>query len=389
MISVLFMFSAGILSLCTYLSEIFLSSGVLGAEYLTIDPNEDQATLLIFATHVMRLFHHIFALSGCIITAAVWTRQFKIWANFSKAQFVKSFYIVGVAIIILFVVQLITITLQYIFYWTDYEHFGQTPPEIPENLEMIFMVLFLVATVVLIVYIYYLTAAGSSMRVPYQAKASRSQKRLFLPFFFLFLWFFTNILNVSAEAGIANSIVTFVGNLFLLAAYAPISFNFMKFARNVDSKFLQKNLYLAAIGTLGLSTFNIVGPSRWTGMGILVGYLVAFSILTWSLANISQFLGSREALSRRLREAGVQFLSDMGEAEMKAQSIKQMAKVMTDVSNGFMQDLTKMIVRSPPTEAEIRRYIVSTMGVEATPSEREVLAYLQDAISFAQKGGRE
>ena len=70
---------------------------------------------------------------------------------------------------------------------------------------------------------------------------------------------------------------------------------------------------------------------------------------------------------------------------MKAQSVHQMAKVMADVSNGFMEDLAKMAVRTPPTENEIRRYIVSSMGVEASPSESEVMDYLKDAISFVQQ----
>lgn len=69
---------------------------------------------------------------------------------------------------------------------------------------------------------------------------------------------------------------------------------------------------------------------------------------------------------------------------MKDQSLRQMAKVMTDVSRSYMEDLAKIEVRTPPTEDEIRRYIVRTMGVEASPSESQVLAYLKDAVAMVK-----
>lgn len=100
---------------------------------------------------------------------------------------------------------------------------------------------------------------------------------------------------------------------------------------------------------------------------------------------ISQFLGSREALLQRLKKAGAEFLAEMGEAEMKDQSLRQMAKVMTEVSNGFMEDLSRVRVKAAPTEEEIRRYIVKTMGIEASPSEAQIVAYLKDALAMVKE----
>ena len=122
-------------------------------------------------------------------------------------------------------------------------------------------------------------------------------------------------------------------------------------------------------------------------MSVIVGYLTSLTILFWSLDSISQFLGSRDELSRRLKQAGNEFLSDLGETEMKTKSIQNMTNIMTNITNTFMEDISKIDVRIPQlfTEEEIRNSIVSSMGVRTTPSEIEVMSYLKDAVEFVKK----
>jgi hypothetical protein len=332
---------------------------------------------------IMRYLHNFFSIVGVLIIGVLWTRQFRVWARFSESVSVKSFYFAGVAMIILFFDQLITITLRYYLFWVY-------PNTLLEDYPVFFqgsiMVLFLIAALLLPVYIYFLTIAGQTLQVPHETLQPKSRKLTFFPFIFLFIWYFLTLAYVGGDTGI-GALIQLLGLIFLVAAYIPIAIGFSGFAKNVNSQYLRRNLQLASIASLTLSTFTIVAPAQNTGMAILVGYLVMFSVLTWSLGNISQYLGSRQALSERLRKAGVQFLSVMGEAEMKSQSLQQMAKVMTDVSKGFMEDLARMDVSTPPTNEEIRRYIISTMGVDASPSESEIMAYLQNAISFVQQTG--
>ena len=267
-------------------------------------------------------------------------------------------------------------------YWTNLDE-----TNLPIVVASILLTLLLISMPLLPIYIYFLTVAGEILRTPHETKKKQSKINILLPLVFFFLWFLVNMGNLG-EGG-TDPVVTLLGRLLgtslLIMVFIPISLGFYRHARRVDSPYLRKNLNLAALGTLALSTFSIGGPTRWTGMSILIGYLLAFSILTWSLANISQFLGSREALLQRLKKAGADFLAEMGEAEMKDQSLRQMAKVMTEVSNGFMEDLTRVRVRVAPSEEEIRRYIVKTMGIEASPSEAQIVAYLKDALAMVKE----
>jgi hypothetical protein len=385
--TVLTIFS-GLIGLFIYLAEIILSSGVLGTKYVSVESlfNQDIVGIDLFLmvlVLIMRYLHNFFSIVGVLIIGVLWTRQFRVWARFSESVSVKSFYFAGVAMIILFFDQLITITLRYYLFWVY-------PNTLLEDYPVFFqgsiMVLFLIAALLLPVYIYFLTIAGQTLQVPHETLQPKSRKLTFFPFIFLFIWYFLTLAYVGGDTGI-GALIQLLGLIFLVAAYIPIAIGFSGFAKNVNSQYLRRNLQLASIASLTLSTFTIVAPAQNTGMAILVGYLVMFSVLTWSLGNISQYLGSRQALSERLRKAGVQFLSVMGEAEMKSQSLQQMAKVMTDVSKGFMEDLARMDVSTPPTNEEIRRYIISTMGVDASPSESEIMAYLQNAISFVQQTG--
>jgi hypothetical protein len=373
--------AAGFMSLLVYSTEIILSSGFLGTSYLDIDLTLNQAeigTALMILTVLLKLLHNIFAIVSCLLTSIVWTRQFRIWARFSEASFVKSLHFVGMAWILLFIVQIITIVFQYFLYWIDPEGTKSS-----NEIQVIMMILLLIALLILPIYIYFLSMAGENIRIPHETEKPKSRRAIILPLGFFFLWFLVALVNVGGvEEPIIARLLTLFGTSFLVAVFIPISIGFIKHVRRVDSPFLRKNLFLAAVGTLALSTFSIVGPNRWTGMAVLIGYSLAFSVLTWSIANLSQFLGSREALLQRLRKAGDEFLSEIGKAEMKDQSLRQMARVMTDVSRGYMEDLSKIEVRMPPTEEEIRHYIVRTMGVEASPSESQVLAYMKDAIAM-------
>ncbi|PWI49399.1 hypothetical protein CEE45_02375 [Candidatus Heimdallarchaeota archaeon B3_Heim] len=383
---------AGIMGFLVYTFEIILSSSLLGTIYLEFDltPPQDGigiAYLLMILTYIFKYCHNLFAITGCILTGVIWTRQFRVWARFSEAPFVKSFYFVGMTTIVLFLDQIATTTLQYYLNLVYPE--ATKLSDYPMEFQIIIMVLLLIAQLGLPVYIYFLAVARENIQIPNEAIKPKSKRGIMLPLVFFFLYFLVNMANFGGDSGTASKSMELIGNGFLVIVFIPISIGFFGHMKRVESAFLKKNLFLAAIGTLALATFNVVGPSRWTGMTVLVGYLIAFSILTWSLANISQFLGSREALLGRLRKAGAQFLSDMGEAEMKDQSIQKMAQVMTDVTKSYMEDLTKIEVRTPPTAEEILDYVATTMGIKTTTSEAEVLAYLNDAITFMQQSNTE
>ena len=373
----------GVISLITHILELTLLSGLLGSRYIVFDLKSSFndigiAYYFMLFCSLSKYLINFFALAGCILTAYIFTRQFKLWERFSKAPPIRYFYYVGVSMIFLYIIQLITTSLQYSIYWVD--------PNVlmPKETVAIYAILFLGAIIVLPVYIYFLAVAGLNIRIPHTSMRTKVNKSLIFSIILFLVWFFSNFINFdrSESRGLEDVLVAYFGILFLIAVYIPISWGFMNHAKKVEDKFLKKNLYFAAIGTLALPIFTIVGPRTLTGMNAILGYLLSFIVLTWSLSNISQFLGPREELSRRLKVAGDKFLTELGEADMKAQSISQMTKVMTDVSKGLLEDLSRMVVRTPPTEDEIRRYIVSTMGVEATPSEREVLNYLETAIEL-------
>ena len=172
-----------------------------------------------------------------MITGIIWTRQFRIWARFSEAPFIKSFYFLGVALIILFLDQVTTTTLQFFLYWAYPEaSIGAYSIEF----QAIIMILLLIAIVVLPVYIYFLTMAGESMRIPHDTVKPKSRKVIILPLVFFFLWFLFILVNVGGEAGDPVPIFTLLGNVFLVAAFIPISIRFIGHARRVDSVYLRK-----------------------------------------------------------------------------------------------------------------------------------------------------
>ena len=383
-------FLAGLSGFLIYLIEIILSSGILGTVYseldLTLNLNEGGLVfLLMILTYFLKILHNTCGLIGCVLISTVWIRQFRIWARFSEAEFIKSFYFAGVAMIILLFDQLITVTLYNVLYWfiPEEKYLSNYPPII----QSILIILFIFASIILPVAIFFLAKAGQTLKIPYEKSKSNSPIAIILPLGFFLLWFITNILVLVEGSQVDMLPASLLQTFFFVIVFVPLSIGYVKSARRIESEYLRKNLNLAAVGTLILFTIEVVEMPDWTGMIILPGYLLAFSILLWSLANISQYIGSRQTLSRRLSEAGVQFLSEMGEAEMKAQSLQQMAKVMTDVSNNFMQEITQMSVNTPPTDDEIRKIILDTMGVRSSPSEAEVMNYLKDAITFVQQTG--
>ncbi|MHA2332747.1 MAG: hypothetical protein ACXAEU_12055 [Candidatus Hodarchaeales archaeon] len=371
--------AAGLTSLLIYSMEMILSSGLLDKPYPNIDLTIEGPDLLwMNLTFLLKVMYNVFGLTGCLLVSFAWTWQFSTWARFSKAPFIKTFFFVGITMIILFVVQLITTILEYMMYLPELS--GES-----ELFQLIMLILLLIAALVLPFSIYFIAMAGRRMRIPHEKEKPSSRLIVILPLIFFLLWFWVTLSRQGGNPLVASWLASLIGTLLFLAIFIPISIGFFGFARRVDSAYLRKNLYLAAIGTLALSMFGIIGLQNWAGLTLLPGYLLAFSILTWSFGNLSQHLGSREALSQRLKETGAQFVADLGDAEMKAQSVQKMATVMADVSNGFMEDLAKMAVRSPPTKKEIRRYIVSTMGMEASPTETEVMNYLKSAISFIEE----
>ncbi|MFW9854239.1 MAG: hypothetical protein ACFFFG_04235 [Candidatus Thorarchaeota archaeon] len=371
--------ASGVLGIVAYITEIILISGYLGAVYTQLDLAATQYSLLMNLTLFTKMGYNISALTGCLLTGFVWTRQFRIWARYSNAPIVNSFFYVGLSMIILFVIQIATITLQYFLFWLDLGvSFGDFSPEY----QLIFFILLVIATLVLPVYLYFLAVAGQNLRIPYEQGLPKSRTLIILPFGFFLLWFVTNLMNVGGDGSDSGSIIAILGVCFLVAAFLPISIGFIRHARRVGSAYLRKNLYLASLGSVALSTISVVGPSRWTGITVLTGYVLAFSVFTWSLANISQFLGSREALSQRLGETGAQFLADLGHAELKGQSIQKFTRVLAEVSQNVMQEVSQIEVRTPPTDEEIRRYILSTMGAETTPTETEVRTYLEEALKI-------
>jgi hypothetical protein len=385
-----FTLTIGVISLLTHLLELILISGLLGSRFSVFDLKSSFsdigiASYFMIFTFLSKYLVNFLSLGGCLLTAIVFTKQFKLWERFSEAPTIRYFFFVGVSMILLYIIQIMTISLQYFIYWDD--------PSVlmPKEAVPIYLVLFLGAIIVLPVYIYFLAVAGLNIRIPHTSMSTKANKSLIFSIIFFLVWFFSNFINFdrSESRGIEDILVIYFGIFFLIAVYIPISKGFMSHAKRVEDKFLRRNLHFAAIGTLALPIFTIVGPRTLTGMNAILGYLLSFIVLTWSLANISQFLGSREALSRRLKEAGDQFLTELGDADMKAQSVHQMTKVMTDVSNGLLEDLSSMAVRIPPTEDEIKRYIVSTMGVESTPSETEVLTYLESAIRLVSTDKQE
>jgi hypothetical protein len=377
----------GLSSFLIYLIEIVLSSGFLGTAYFNLDctsyPNKtDLIYFLMVLIYLLKIILNTSGLVGCIIISIVWTKQFRIWAKFSEASFIKSFYFVGIAMVILYLDQFITVTMDYVNYWFN--------PQISLAnstgfIRIILTLLFSVAALILPVYIYFLARAGQHIRIPYQEETSKSRLIVILPFIFFILWFWNNMTLLGGESTVDSMIATLITYSLFFAIFIPISIGFFTFGRKTNSKYLKENLYQAAIGTFALSTIRIVYQTQWFGMNVLPGYLLSFSILTWSLANISRYLGSREALSQRLKREGAQFLLELGEAELKAQTLERFTKVMVEVSNGFIEDLTKIPTRTPPSEEEIRNYIVKTMGVEESPSEAQVLEYLEGAIGVKRK----
>lgn len=376
---------SGFFSLLTYLLQIVLFSGFLGPSYSEINLTINQGEishLVMLVTSFLKFFYYIFAFVGCLLTGCVWTRQFRLWARFSETKFIRSFYIVGVVMILLFITQIATTLVQYLIFWLNFNL-----DDLPIGVSITLFILLLISTLLLPIYVYFLTVAGEILRTPQELEKKPSKMKILLPLVFIFLWFIVNMATFGETE--ADPVVTLLGSLLgtslLIMVFIPISLGFYRHATRVESPYLRKNLNLATLGTLGLSLYSIGGPTRWTGMSAIIGYLLAFSVLTWSLASISQFLGSREALLQRLKKAGAEFLADMGEAEMKDQSLRQMSKVMSDVSREYIEDLEKIEVRTPPSEEEIRRYIVRTMGVESSPSETQVLSYLRDAISMVKR----
>lgn len=372
-----FTVGSGVFGLVTYIIEIILASGILGTAYYELDLVTSQDSLWMSLTFFTKLGHNVFALAGCLVTGFAWTRQFRKWARFTNAPIVKSFFFAGITMILLFFVQLATISLQYLLFWTNP---GEPLRDHPPEIQAIFIVLLITAMFVVPVYIYFLARAGQDLRMPFEERIPKSRIAIILPLIFFLLWFIVNMMNVGGDNEPSSVITTLLGNGFLVAAFIPISIGFIRYARGINSLYLRKNLYIASVGTLALSTFSIVGPNRWTGMAVLTGYLLAFSVLIWSLVNISQFLGSREALSDRLRDSGAKFLSDLGEAELIGQSVQQLTKVLAAVSKDLMNDLVNVDVKTPPTNEEIKRYILSTMREQTTPSEEEVMQYLEDAL---------
>lgn len=281
--------------------------------------------------------------------------------------------------IILFIDQIITIIVVFVNYWFN----SETPmSDYPVELEILLMILFLVATFILPVYIYFLARAGQQLRIPYEMEEPTSRIYIALPMIFFLFWFYANFLMLGGGPILEPWIASFIHAFLFLVIFIPISLNLFRWARVVKSKYLEKNLYLAAASTFALSTYGVVGGGQWFGMNMLPGYLLAITILIWSFANISRYLGARETLSYRLKKAGAQFLSELGEAEMKAQLVQQYSKVLVNVTNNFMEDIAKLNTRVPPTESEVNSYIIRTMGLETTPSEPQIIDYLQGAIKY-------
>ncbi|MFX1251984.1 MAG: hypothetical protein ACFFCZ_10280 [Promethearchaeota archaeon] len=391
---------AGLMSLFIYSIEIILSSGVLGTAYFELDLTSNQNEIglafpLMVLAYLSKFLLNISGLLGCLLTSIVWSRQFAIWARFSEAPFIKSLYFAGVAMIILFLDQMITLIIYYIGYW----FYGwRDIPEYPPAIQAIIMILLLIAVLMVPISAISWAIAGQRLRIPYEQKEKSSLVIIILPLIFIFLWACVQILKlpgstIQVDPLVANLIVT----LFLVAIFIPISLGFWGWARKVDSPKLRENLYLATVGTLALSMFTVVAVRQWIGMTGLPSYLLAFSILTWSLANISRYLGSREALWIHLREAGDRFLTELAEAEkqaqiseMKVQSAQEMTKILAYVSKWVMDIIDKMC-SEPPTLEEICGYIVScitsmtSINLLTLVSEKQIESYVDYAFNFAEK----